>query len=98
MGHFFLAFKVASFMDPAEFGARMEESIARLKSLKPASGFDEILYPGELEARKAETRRRDGIPLTPEVVEALVAVAQEVGARLPDPLSSERTDAAAKSR
>jgi L-2-hydroxycarboxylate dehydrogenase (NAD+) len=87
VGHFFLAFKVAAFMQPAAFAQRMEEAIARLKALKPAEGFSEVLYPGELESRRSETRRAEGIPLTAEIVEALEAVAE--ARRVPMPLATD---------
>ncbi|ESR24511.1 Ldh family oxidoreductase [Lutibaculum baratangense] len=83
VGHFFLAINLAAFMEPHEFAGRMEEAIARLKSLEPAAGFDEVLYPGELEARRTQTRLKEGIPLTPEVVKALVGVGEELGVPFP---------------
>lgn len=84
VGHFFLAFKVESFMPIAEFGARMEAEIARLKALQPAAGFSEVLYPGEPEARKEAERREGGIPLTEEVVKALQSTAEELKLPLPE--------------
>lgn len=94
VGHFFLAFRVDSFMDPKIFGARMEEEIARLKALRPAAGFSEVCYPGELEARTEERRLREGIPVTSEVVAALERVAEETGIALPEPFAAPADQAA----
>lgn len=86
VGHFFMAFQVEALMPLDEFNARMEEEIARLKALKPAAGFSEVLYPGEPEARRARERRANGIPLTAQVEAAVRAEAEEAGVRFPDPI------------
>jgi LDH2 family malate/lactate/ureidoglycolate dehydrogenase len=85
VGHFFMAFQIEGLMPLAEFNARMEEEIARLKALKPAAGFNEVLYPGEPEARKEAQRRKDGIPLTIQVADALRVVAEECAVPFPEP-------------
>jgi LDH2 family malate/lactate/ureidoglycolate dehydrogenase len=86
VGHFFLAMQVEAFMPRAEFDARMETSIARLKALRPAAGFDEVLYPGEPEARRHAERLAKGIPLSREVYESLEVVASSAGLEMPDPV------------
>jgi L-2-hydroxycarboxylate dehydrogenase (NAD+) len=83
VGHFFLAMKVEAFMPLAEFNERMETAIARLKALKPAAGFTEILYPGEPEARRQREHLKNGIPLTPEVYESIKKVAEPSGIAMP---------------
>jgi LDH2 family malate/lactate/ureidoglycolate dehydrogenase len=88
VGHFFLAMKIEAFMAPAEFAARMEEAIARLKALQPAAGFTEVLYPGEPEARKEADRRANGIPLSSQVGAALAEAAGAAGLAMPAPLRS----------
>lgn len=93
VGHFFLALKVDAFMPEREFASRMEEEIRRLKALKPAVGFDEVSYPGEREARLAEHRQAEGIPIPPETVQVLRSVASETGAELPPTLSDREPSA-----
>jgi LDH2 family malate/lactate/ureidoglycolate dehydrogenase len=88
VGHFFMAFQIEGLMPLAEFNARMEEEIARLKALKPAAGFDEVLYPGEPEARKERDRLKNGIPLSAQVADAVRAVAEECGLHFPKPASA----------
>lgn len=87
VGHFLMALKIEAFMPLAEFEARMETEIERLKALPTAQGFDEVNYPGERSGRTAEARRRDGIPLGPEVVDELRAEAGRCGVVFPDPVS-----------
>jgi L-2-hydroxycarboxylate dehydrogenase (NAD+) len=90
VGHFFLAFKVEALMPLAEFNARMDAEIARLKALEPAAGFSEILYPGEPEARKEAERLRNGIPLSQPVLDSLQPLADECGLKLPAPIAGDR--------
>lgn len=88
VGHFFLAFRVEAFMPLATFTDRMETMIARMKALTPAAGFSEVLYPGELEARRESNRRADGIPISAEIVQSLEAIADKFNIRFPLPLNS----------
>jgi len=62
-GHFCLALNIEAFGPRATFEARMEQMIAELKAVPRAPGYDEILYPGELEARNEARHRRDGLDL-----------------------------------
>jgi LDH2 family malate/lactate/ureidoglycolate dehydrogenase len=61
----------------------MDALAARAKSCPRAEGFDEILIPGEPEARTAKQRLRDGIALTPDVVQALGKEAELAQVPLP---------------
>ena len=45
----------------AEFKRDIADFVAYLKATPPAAGFTEVLYPGELEFRTSQQRRRDGI-------------------------------------
>lgn len=78
-GHLFICWRPDLFMPLAQFNARMDELIKTIKSIPPATGFDEVLVPGERGFRCAETRRRDGIPLTPDVLRALHREASRLG-------------------
>ena len=66
VGHFFLAFRPDLFISPEEYRARMEELVSRAKACPLAEGFDEILMPGEREARLSESRRKLGLPIAAE--------------------------------
>lgn len=82
-GHFVAALDVSACMPPERFGARMEQLIAMLKETPPADGFDEILMPGEPEARAERERRRTGVPLPDNVIADLEAVAKRTGVAMP---------------
>jgi len=63
----------------ADFKQRMDEMIERLKDSEPADGVDEVLMPGEPEARRESERRRTGLPITAEVLASLQADAAALG-------------------
>jgi L-2-hydroxycarboxylate dehydrogenase (NAD+) len=66
VGHFFLAFRPDLFVSAEEYRTRMDELVSRAKASPLAEGFDEVLMPGEREARLAESRRKSGVPVTAE--------------------------------
>ena len=59
----------AGAFQPAEaFKRRMDEMISEIKANRPARGIDEVMVPGEIEARMAERRACEGIPLPIDLV------------------------------
>jgi LDH2 family malate/lactate/ureidoglycolate dehydrogenase len=82
-GHFFLALDIEAFGQRATFEARMEQMIAEVKAVPLAPGFDEILYPGELEARNEARHERDGLELPERIVADLRGEAERLGVPWP---------------
>jgi LDH2 family malate/lactate/ureidoglycolate dehydrogenase len=62
VGHFLMALRPALFVGVEAFRARMDELASRIRAQPLAEGFDEILMPGEPEARLEARRLREGIP------------------------------------
>jgi uncharacterized oxidoreductase len=60
-GCFIAAFNLEHFRPLDEFKKDMGEFVEFVKDSPPAAGFNEVLYPGEIEYRTEQTRRRDGI-------------------------------------
>jgi L-2-hydroxycarboxylate dehydrogenase (NAD+) len=83
VGHLFFAIRPDLFLSMDDFGARMDEFYARIKALPRAAGVDEIMLPGEPEQRREDQRRRDGIPLTANVIADLTAEGKAVGVTFP---------------
>lgn len=83
VGHLFFAIRPDLFMSLSDFGARMDEFYTRIKALPRAAGVDEIMLPGEPEQRREDQRRRDGIPVTANVIEDLTAEGKAVGVVFP---------------
>lgn len=84
VGHMMLAIRPDLFMAMTDFEARMEEYTRRIKALPRAAGCDEILMPGEPEARTEALRRAGGIPVTGNVAADLARVAETRGIPAPE--------------
>lgn len=78
-GHLMIALDIAAFQPIAEFGARMEAMIDGLKAVPPAQGFDEVFYPGGIEARSDVAHRRAGLPLPEDTLSDLRKLTDEIG-------------------
>jgi len=79
VGHFFLALRPDLFVPEADYRARMDTLVERVRDCPKAEGFDEILMPGEPEARLEAEHRRTGIPYAPSEVATLQAEAARAG-------------------
>ncbi len=78
-GHCLLALDIAAFGPRAAFEARMEQMIAEVKAVPLAPGSDEILYPGELEARNEARHAREGLDLPEKTIADLRGEAARLG-------------------
>jgi LDH2 family malate/lactate/ureidoglycolate dehydrogenase len=76
-GHLMIAMDIAAFQPLQEFNARMEDYIAELKAVPLAKGFDEIHYPGEIEANNDCRNRREGLLLPDDTLADLSRIARE---------------------
>ncbi len=81
-GHFVIAIDIGSFIDVAGFKERMDGYIDEMKASELAPGVDEILMPGEIEFRKEERQRAEGIVLSKSVVDEVLATAAAIGVNL----------------
>ena len=82
-GNFMLVLKVDSFLPAAEFKARMDEELARVRALKPVKGIKEVIYPGYKEHFAEAARREQGIPLPAAVVEEARQFGERHGVAFP---------------
>lgn len=80
---FVAALDIATFTDLETYKADVDALIEAVKGLPKAEGVDEILVPGEPEARTREARLREGIPLPDGTVQNLRASAARVGVAVP---------------
>jgi len=88
-GQFMLAIDIAAVQPLAEFNARMERYIAELKSVPLAQGFDEVVYPGEIEARNDARNRAAGLLLPEDTIADLRKLGTEYGLDCPAPANLE---------
>jgi LDH2 family malate/lactate/ureidoglycolate dehydrogenase len=81
-GQWFAVWRADLFVDPENYAAEMQRLADQIHSL-PATDGAGALLPGERRASCRAARAATGIPLEPRTVEALRALASEVGVRFP---------------
>lgn len=86
VGHLIFAIRPDLFMALDAFESRMDTFYERIKALPRAEGCEEVLLPGEPEARREAVLLREGIPVTDNVVSDLRDLADELGVPFPSPL------------
>ena len=85
----FLVIDLSAFGPVDQFKEAIDQMVDYMKSAPPAPGFDEVLAPGEIDARYVVERERDGIPLDPTTWQQIRVVAESVGLAVrdtPDPI------------
>ena len=84
-GHLMIAMNVEAFQRLGDFNSRMEQYIGEIKAVPTAKGFDEVFYPGEIEANNDVKNRKDGLLLPEDTLTDLRRIAKETGleAKLP---------------
>ena len=78
-GVLMIAMDIAKFTPLDDFYTHVDELVAHVKSSPLAPGFDEILVPGEIEARREQQRAEEGIPLDDETWRQLQETAAALG-------------------
>lgn len=74
-----IAVSVEAFTERARFERLVAELLHNVKKVKAADGFDEVLLPGEPEARSYIERSQTGIPLPDATWQQIKALADEIG-------------------
>ena len=84
-GHLMVALDIEKFQSLDSFTSRMERYVEEIKSVPTAQGFDEVFYPGEMEAKNNARNRAEGLALPEDTVADLKRIAGETGleSRLP---------------
>ncbi len=79
VSHYFQAIDISWFMDVADYESRMGEFVqmAKTRALRP--GFDEILVPGEQEARRTAAKAEHGVPIDDVVLADMQDLGRELG-------------------
>ena len=78
-GHLVIALNIEAFQPLVQFNARMEQYIGEIKSVPLARGFDEVFYPGEMEARNDVANRKEGLQFPEDTLADLARIARETG-------------------
>ena len=72
-------FNVAAFRNLDTFKNEVTEFAHYLKATPPAEGFTEVFYPGEIEFRKEQDRRQNGVPVEDATWKKLGDLAETYG-------------------
>jgi ureidoglycolate dehydrogenase (NAD+) len=83
VGHFHLAIDVERLAGRERAAEMLGRLLGDLKAIPPAPGHDEVLVPGEPEARARAERERDGIPLPPTLWKSLSELSADLGVTVP---------------
>jgi hydroxycarboxylate dehydrogenase B len=73
------ALNAFAFRSPESYRENADFVLKRIKGIKPAPGFDEVLLPGEPELRSKEARLKEGIPVADTTWEQIVEGGKSVG-------------------
>ena len=78
-GHLMIALNIDAFQPLEIFNRQMDRLIEQIKAVPTASGFSEILYPGEPEARNEKRNCEQGLVLPEDTLADLRKVAERTG-------------------
>jgi LDH2 family malate/lactate/ureidoglycolate dehydrogenase len=78
-----LAWSVDSFVAREIFDAHVGALITRIHTSSAADGVEEVLLPGEIEARTRAKRQREGVPVSAGVWHELSNLGAELGVAVP---------------
>lgn len=67
--HYFMAYNIEAFTDPALFREDMDNYLKRLRECQPAPGESRVVYPGMPEHETEIERTEKGIPYHPDVLD-----------------------------
>lgn len=81
-GVFIMAFDIGAFTGRDRFQKEMQSFVSFLKGAKLMPGFDEILMPGEMEARMRRQKEANGVPIDDETWRQICETGKDVGVTL----------------
>lgn len=79
LGHFFLAINIAVFCSVRRFKKDLSQMARELRSISPVDSSTPVMVPGDPEKKQHALRSKNGIPIPPHDLEALRALAKELG-------------------
>jgi len=86
VGHFFILLDIEKFMPFELFSNNLGQLLEEMKKIPTVPGNDEIRYPGERKHRNYEKNLLNGISLSIEVEQELVALSSQLEVPFPSPI------------
>ena len=77
-----IAIDSAVFSSADVFAARTAKLVSRIRAVPPASGFTEVMAPGDFEQRARAHRLKEGIPIPESTWREVVEMAESLGVQL----------------
>ena len=77
IGHCFMAVNIESFIPLEDFIKKVDWMVKEIKNSPTAEGVREIFVPGEIEHRVEAERKREGIPVSEQVLEDLQKLSKD---------------------
>ena len=77
VGYFMGAIDISRFVELETFKARADDLYRDLKNSPKAPGVQEIMLPGEIEARLTEENRRKGIDISDAIIKELTVLSEK---------------------
>lgn len=74
-----IAFRDDTFQSEDAYLASAHEMADRVHAVPPAPGFNQVLMPGDMEARTRSKREHEGIPLDPQLWQSLLELDKSLG-------------------
>ncbi len=81
--HFFYCIDVAQFTEIEQFHDEIESTVRDIQGLQPATGFDRVRLPGELEWERTNDWSKNGIPLHKSHLRDLQEIADKMKIKTP---------------
>lgn len=83
LGHFFYLLDIEKIMPLDQFKKRLDWMISDIKGLPLRSGFKEIFLPGEIEAKKTEEAKKNGIEMDDTFCQCIRELSEKFNVPLP---------------
>ena len=74
-----IVFRADLFQSLDDCLSRADEVLGRVRSIRPAKGFDRVMVPGDKEADTRARRVREGIPIPDDTWQSIVECAASLG-------------------
>lgn len=79
LGHCFIVIDPGALGEASAFARRIDAQLRELRGLRPASGFSQVLAPGDVEHRKYMASMEKGVELPGRIFESFAALAKRFG-------------------
>ncbi len=88
IGHFFGAMTIGGFAEPEDFMQEVDMWVKTFRATAPVNPDYPVIIPGDPESAHKSRREAFGIPLSNALMKQMLAVAEQAGVAIPEPIQS----------